>query len=833
MLNLFDGESDTPELIWDSSMRAELRRVIAEQLDICIAKRRESGIGNEGFTLETGVGVKYTKLESELFVGGVYVSRFLKEPTYNVRDLTAFLEMLLQTWTHELQLCTTHESTSMDKESSELILGGPDALQQVTNASVYLCKVRTNLCDKLSQWGYMGRCLSFLESTLTRELLGTPLLSVMRLLHVAVGRRPNVEALIVSGQNDQMHGIVTFTMQAVGTERLHPDAAFMVEMLKKLFADALGDLKSVPKMTNQTQTPTMAQAPAAPQLHHTQVFPQGYAMAPSPAPGEGPVNRNRVFDDPLAMPPAPIPTNNGPVGYGSQPTQTAGQGFQPSQPGMGAPSMTSYNQPSAGTFGMQAPVANYGSYNQGSTFGGYGHGNQPIMGGSQLSQGYSTPASATPVNRQFQQPQSQPSSIYGTQSSFGAGGTPAQGYQSNVQAHSSTQPQHSMSGSSSQYQTTHRPQQPGMTAYPQTPSQYTPGNMYNAPAQSSAPHSNSFAYSNQATQSQFLQQNSSGQYNQQQQTVSQQQQAPATPQYAQQTNVQQPYYNQGQNTASWQTQTPQPTVTPQVQRTQQNQGPAYRNINQATQQLNQTTPQPALHNSSGQTPLPPQHGAGQPQPNQQQWQNSTQMQTPQVQTVQPGQPATGNQMQPQWNQYQPAGSTTNAAFVAAPNVGQQPQMQAPPQAGQPPDVQTVQEEPQVTEGAGIDARKKEDPKEEAEKKTQTLSGAPGAADGRVALLQSALTCDLPEFLVESVLESSTLSKVKDSAALKVHSVELLKLLISDPGYGMKFQLILDQIPAWEKYKSQDHSLFITGPEQKADYFLTDGGSGERKLLTQG
>jgi hypothetical protein len=54
----------------------------------------------------------------------------------------------------------------------------------------------------------------------------------------------------------------------------------------------------------------------------------------------------------------------------------------------------------------------------------------------------------------------------------------------------------------------------------------------------------------------------------------------------------------------------------------------------------------------------------------------------------------------------------------------------------------------------------------------------------------------------------------------------------DPGYGLKFRLILDEIPAWKKYKSQDHSLFITGSEQKADYFLTDGDKEPAKLLTE-
>jgi hypothetical protein len=140
-------------------------------------------------------------------------------------------------------------------------------------------------------------------------------------------------------------------------------------------------------------------------------------------------------------------------------------------------------------------------------------------------------------------------------------------------------------------------------------------------------------------------------------------------------------------------------------------------------------------------------------------------------------------------------------------------------------------QPPQTEGTGIDARTQVDPKEVAEQKTQTEAGAPGAADGRVPLLQSALTCELPRFLVERVLENAALSSIKDPAAGKVHAVELLKLLTQDPGYGLKFQMILDEIPAWKKYKKQDHSLFITNTEKPmVDYFLTDGSNGPTKLL---
>lgn len=143
-------------------------------------------------------------------------------------------------------------------------------------------------------------------------------------------------------------------------------------------------------------------------------------------------------------------------------------------------------------------------------------------------------------------------------------------------------------------------------------------------------------------------------------------------------------------------------------------------------------------------------------------------------------------------------------------------------------------QPASNVGLGIDARTQpETPEVQAAKAVETVPGAPNCADGRKPLLESALRCELPKYLIDSVLENPNLAKVKDAASVKVHAVELLKLLTQDPGYGLKFKLVLEEIPAWKKYASQDHSLFITGHEQKADYFLTDGSSSleAKKLLT--
>lgn len=805
MLNCFDGESDTPELIWNSTMRAELRKVMAEQLDACIERRQTTGTGDDSFILGAATCVKYKELEDELFVGGVYVSRFLKEPTHNLRDPTAFLEMLLQRWTHELKLFTSQEEQkSEDASSTALAVGTKDALQSVTDASIYLCKIRSNLCEKLAQWGYMSRCLAFLDDILRQELFGTPLLSVMRLIHVAVSQRKNVEALIISSQNDRLHGIITFTKQAVGSESLHPNTALMIDMLKRLFLDVLGDLKSVENLQMHDMKTASAQ-----HYNHGTMMSQNYAMAPSPAPGEGPVSRNRVsmgnpLDDPLALTSAPASnptTTQTPSSYGtpnfaspmvqnqanfaSVPTQNHSNFgrnnqamYQPQTSMMYAPQSVGVN---ASTFGQRV-------------------GNQASFPGPTNS-GYAVPSAPAPSN----------STQYPYHSSFPVtNAVGAQGYQQ-TPLNATYQPHPSIP-------------QPVANPLQTTPPTIAP-NMY-------------------------MQQQSSvaqNQYGITGQTPIQQQRALPQPQTSAPRNLPQ--------TSGYATlQQPMAAVKPQ----QQVSGTSYSQMMAASarnaghpilakpQTFSMQTQQPT-------TTTPPMT-AGLPIQQQTTFVRASQgdagMQNaqvrmpnqPQVLGVQPVHTQEATRTQPQTVTSQPASnqyghlSQTTIHEVPIPQTVSNGSTQ----------VTTVQESTstsrelegssaQSNEGSSIDARTQMDPKEEAEVKIKIIPGAPGSADGRVPLLQSALTCDLPKFLVEDVLENPTLANVKDPSGTKVHAVELLKLLSSDPGYGMKFEIILDEIPSWKKYKSQDHSLFITSSEQKmADYFLTDGTDSRNptKLLTQ-
>merc|ERR1739844_432511 len=84
-----------------------------------------------------------------------------------------------------------------------------------------------------------------------------------------------------------------------------------------------------------------------------------------------------------------------------------------------------------------------------------------------------------------------------------------------------------------------------------------------------------------------------------------------------------------------------------------------------------------------------------------------------------------------------------------------------------------------------------DPNAIADQRINQIDGSPNSAKGRRSLLDAALNCGLPQFLVDDVLENVTLDEVKNSGSVKFHTIQLLKLLLRDPGYGMKFQIILD------------------------------------------
>ena len=772
MVKMFDEDSDNPELIWDASMRTDLRNALAPHLDECYSLHNRGEQYNP-FAPDIPVTVRYTSLDKELFLGGVYVSRFLKEPTFQLRDPSQFLEILLQRWNSELDTCTQQDSpvqSSVPKSTEITMATLPDALVLVTDSIVYLCKGQGFLCDKLSDRGILAKALGFLEKMTSEGFLGTPLESTVRILHVSTGRMKNVEALAVC-RTASARGLVSLMLSAIGTDDLHKNSDFMIETLLRTYKTALGDVRKAGKARNPTHVGTGI----------------AISMAPSPAPGDESI-RERVNkgDDPLGMfsMPEPVPGNSE-----LRNTVIMEQRNQTHTPRGPTTLFMPRSQDNPGIFiGPSSSFSN-------------------TLRDTVQATGNQTQPSPHPQNQQM--------NYHGYLSSAPGAQTQTTFHQ---QQNASFSGAHSFQSNGAQnfgrvpHTDPNRPSPPSSYSQQQTPPISFSGRsaaMYSSSGMMESQRPTSYAARSASMQSTGTATRPSGPLSYTERS------------YMHTPGTQPPPFLDRP--------VPAPSSTPQL----------YGHFHPATSYGHSAMPNHQNISSQPTSVLPGSQAS---------YYNDRTSSAPamygQVRQDQSfgqgyGQVDTGTQ------QYHPSSEKSSTQPI---HTYEQPPRNVPaeqysggvPNSSQePPVVETVQEgnvrsfTPKAVSGDGIDARTAPDPKLSADEQARTVGGAPGAAHGRVGLLEQALESRLCNFVVESFLENPSLVRVKDPASAKVHAIELLKLLRLDPGYGPKFNLILEGIPAWKKYKSQDHSLLITSHEQRADYFLTDGGNSDRKMLTQG
>jgi len=301
-LSIFDGENETPELIWDLGMRAELRYEVALLLDPLMTNpQKERGM----FMIPHGYQVKYTKLEKEPSVGGIYVRLFLKEPTFKLTDPNRFLEMMLSRWSQDLDNIISNSCSSKENDDYELLTtASQDTLELVTSGIIFLCKNHSHLCDNLAQWGYVPSALAFLHRTCSLNLRGTPMVSTLKVIHQASTRTCNIKALATLSDLNGKMGIVDGIMKACGNGKLHRELSLMVETLKFIFNFVVGGKISENHqlLTLDTANPSPLEQKGRVESKLSSSF-RSTVAAPSPAPGIEPVNKlkDALDDHPLAM----------------------------------------------------------------------------------------------------------------------------------------------------------------------------------------------------------------------------------------------------------------------------------------------------------------------------------------------------------------------------------------------------------------------------------------------------------------------------------------------------------------------------------------------------
>ena len=730
LLNAFDSECETPELIWDGDMRAELRSAIAEQLEACL-QLRECGKGGSLYSLPPGFQVKYKKLEDELYVGGVYVRLFLKEPTFSLHDPSAFLEMLMQSWTQELEILTSDRELTKTSSKTSIALAKQDKIELVTSAAIYLCKVRSPLNDKLAQWGYMSQSAVFIERSLLKQLIGAPLLSAIRILHVASTRRSNVEAMSKIGDTHGRGGIVMLIKRAISNnDSLHVDCGFMIECLKKIFINALGDVNKVILSegagSGRNYTNTVV-------LGDDTNFIQGPGMKSSSE---------------------EIPLSVTPPSLSSTPVQIYGVSSNINPQIAYSRTATEKQENQKGQYAPAYPhIQAYTNSNE----------SADSSMNTNVTMSYQSGVNVLPAPMNPPLDPLRDNLMPSPPNNSSVEGINITAYQNTTSRLGPHQISHTQQQVPSRTESFHHPLDQNFLQTRTT----------NAPI--AAPPSSYCVLQDPLIH-------------------------PLTGNVSSSSNNVEPIpmiYPTTDNSGY-----DSKPISPLVSQSQ----PAhFTHIQQSSSIQNTPLANTGLNDSSSLYDNTMLSSLGTPTQN-----------FGQTVYLQGNRNLSTNGMQDIHNEIANVTLQSNAHISYGSS-----QTQLPSYA------------PNPIMGSGIDIRSSLPDSIIAEQKSTTIPGSPGCAIGRVELLNGALNNELPRFLVENVLSSTSLKHVRDPAGVTAHTVELLKLLTKDPGYGMKFKIILDSLPGWKKYKSQDHSLYITSIEQKVDYFLTDGGTQGKKLLTDG
>eukprot|EP00551_Chaetoceros_affinis_P011437 CAMPEP_0203680424 /NCGR_PEP_ID=MMETSP0090-20130426/39233_1 /ASSEMBLY_ACC=CAM_ASM_001088 /TAXON_ID=426623 /ORGANISM="Chaetoceros affinis, Strain CCMP159" /LENGTH=1702 /DNA_ID=CAMNT_0050548483 /DNA_START=284 /DNA_END=5392 /DNA_ORIENTATION=+ len=816
MLEVFDSDCETPELIWNSLLRDELRAAITDQLDHVVSSD-DFRHSLKNFSLDAMFSVKYKQLDDRLFIGGVYVEHFLKDPTFQVRDPNGFLEMLLAQWSKSLELIVNNEGgvNEVQQHSNSTIIPDHDVLETVTSACTTLCK-RPHLSMKLAPWGYMKRAITFIHRLVAKKLLGSPLMCTIKLLNVGAVERVNVEAIIHSCDSDGKNGIVDGIMKCVGSVELHPDSAYLLETLKNIIRDALGDVEKCDMVSNND---IIVDASAIAKICD---------IAPSPAPGTEPVQKMKKLDggDPLSMllgteDPLPVPTSKSSArtvkAVRSQKNATSRSRTNIHKPVNSQTTIpknnlmkhinTSAAQGAATSQNSAQPLrstqSNYKSNLQKKQASRTHNSNvtnpNPVPNtNNKMTQNFTQYKHALPNNHRAVRPIrnksttvtrarkeiEDPLQINNTLHFQAQGSHPSSSFQNNG---SSTYGQHGIVSERNQIGFTPRDQWNTRGSHdnvPQlrTPTQYSNPNaaVQNYAIQPSPQHggvaNSALSASSQVNHdaTNFVTQNvqqsniSSHQYQHTQSpmiaTAGTGSQFPTQTQYSNskvpiQKNLAQRRLQDSNGLAN------SAPLSSQVNRHPMNFVPPQnvQSNNTSSHQYQQT-----------QSPMVTPTGTGLPQPNVIPRSFQEQMHGSHLSQY------SGQIPGPNMTSY------TNEVQTAKTAIVQQGTDQS--------NLNTTSND--IHTNSSIE----HDPMIIAQQKIASSSGAPGSARGRNILLSSVLKCGLIQFLVDSVLENSASESLLQRDLLKANAVEIIQLLLMDPGYGLMFQLILDKSPNWKNHQ---------------------------------
>jgi len=165
----FHIKSETPEHVWNPDMAKKLSQEV-NRLKLLAAKAQIKGTLN--IPLKDEYKFHFQELDNEIFVGGVYVRLFMKQPEFPLRNPKRFLEGLLKEFFNR-SLRETQKAEGIDVTMPVLL----------SAATVSLLRIHKLLSEHAASLGYVSSLVKFISKVSTIEAASEICGSALRLGH--------------------------------------------------------------------------------------------------------------------------------------------------------------------------------------------------------------------------------------------------------------------------------------------------------------------------------------------------------------------------------------------------------------------------------------------------------------------------------------------------------------------------------------------------------------------------------------------------------------------------------------------------------------------------
>ena len=255
-LQTLDETTEHPELIWTKEMQGELRDAVYSFLtgssageslptEEALEILRSDASFRDASEPPLEYFVIYKQLENEMFIGGVYIRLYLKQPTFRLSNPILFLEKLVEYWDSSFAIQVPdpkipRQTYAMDSDdSTSIVLAKEDFFSLVSSCIIYVIKGEPSVLEHLMSWGVVHNYVNLLSRAVHTGKRGSPMVCIMRIFRQLV-EKPVVIYEIASCPVDPIR---CFLQSMYGDEEviagnlkpLHKESTLFCEVLKKIF----------------------------------------------------------------------------------------------------------------------------------------------------------------------------------------------------------------------------------------------------------------------------------------------------------------------------------------------------------------------------------------------------------------------------------------------------------------------------------------------------------------------------------------------------------------------------------------------------------------------